>query len=120
MNDNPVIDRAALERLREWGGDKLVSQMIRLYMENAEARLKQIDTGLSEGGEFVEAERGAHSLKSSAANVGARQVNEISQQMEDAAERGEVDAVRALRAGLAEALSRAQSELNQILENEEG
>ncbi len=120
MNDNPVVDRAALERLREWGGDKLVSQMIRLYMENAEARLQQIDSGLSDGGDFVEAERGAHSLKSSAANVGARQVNQISQQMEDAAERGDVDTVRDLRPKLADAVSRAATELNQILESEEG
>ena len=68
--DAVVIDPQAHARLEEWGGAGLVTQMIRLFLENAPTRLDQVRKGLSEGG-LAEAERGVHSLKSSAANVGA-------------------------------------------------
>lgn len=120
MNDLPVVDAAALERLREWGGDELVVKMIGLYIENTHARMAQIDEGLAGSDGLDEAERGAHSLKSSAANVGARQVNKLSQLMEDAADHGDEPKVRELRTELAAAVQRAETELKRILENEEG
>ncbi len=32
MDDSAIIDPQALDRLREWGGDKLVVQMLRLFL----------------------------------------------------------------------------------------
>jgi HPt (histidine-containing phosphotransfer) domain-containing protein len=113
MDDKPVVDPAALERLQGLGGDKLLGQMVQLYLENAAERLRQIDDGLA-GGELSKAEGGAHSLKSSAANVGAARVNAIAAEMEQAAMRGDEEVVRRLRPGLGTALSDAESQLREL------
>lgn len=116
MNQPPIVDSAALVRLEGLGGDKLVAQMARLYLENAAERLRQIDTGLAEDGDLKDAESGAHSLKSSAANVGAMQVNSICATMEGAAARGERDRVAELRGRLARAVEESRIRLNELVE----
>lgn len=85
MSDE-IVSMAALDRLREWGGGKLVRQMIRLFLENAGERRRQVAAGLSPEGDLELTERGAHSLKSGAANVGAVKVSALAAQLEDAAE----------------------------------
>lgn len=120
MNDKPVVDQAALVRLQGLGGDKLVSQMVRLYLENAAERLQQIDEGLAPGGSVERAEAGAHSLKSSAANVGAMRVNALCGTMETTANRGDLDALRELRGALAEALAEAEQRLIELTEGLDG
>ena len=112
MTDPEVVDRSALDRLREWGGDRLLEQMIRLFLENSPERLEQIRRGLEEGPLSV-AERGAHSLKSSAANVGAREVSRIAQEMEDAASEGDGDRVHELQPFLVEAHGKACAALGE-------
>jgi len=83
------IDPAALERLSEWGGGALRSRIIGLFLENAPERMEAIREGLAEeraGGEDAPelAERSAHSLASSAANVGAHMLATLSRRMESA------------------------------------
>lgn len=112
MEDTPVLDEAALNRLQEWGGTKLVTQMVKLYIENTHARLAQIDEGLADGGDLKTAEIAAHSLKSSAANVGAMRVSSLAASAEDAAERREVDRVRELRDLLASAIADAEERVS--------
>lgn len=84
MTDSQVIDLEALERLKEWGGDKLAAQMVRLFLKNSGSRMGQIRTGVSEG-DLEETERGAHSLKSSAANIGAETLRTLVTKIESAA-----------------------------------
>lgn len=81
MSAQDVLDPNALSRLKEWGGDKLLGQMIRLFLENAPGRMEQIRGGLV-GGDPREAEKGAHSLKSSAANIGAMRVRDLAAEVE--------------------------------------
>ncbi|MDT8368049.1 MAG: Hpt domain-containing protein [Longimicrobiales bacterium] len=119
MHDKPVVDAAALDRLREWGGDNLVDQMVRLYIENARSRLEQIDAGLSGEGEMRVAEMAAHSLKSSAANVGAMRVSAQSALIEDAAASGDIDAVRTLRDLLAREIADAEREIRTLVPESE-
>lgn len=88
MND-PIIDPEALARLREWGGERLLSQMVHLFLESTPDRIRQIREGL-ERGEQELLERGAHSLKSSAANLGAERLRLLSEEMEEHAHRGEL------------------------------
>ena len=114
MNDQPVVDQAALAKLQAIGGDKLVGQMVRLYLENAAERLRQIDGGLGPDGSIEEAESGAHSLKSSAANVGATRVNALAAAMEKAAMKGDAAAVHELRSALGGALQDAQTRLEEL------
>jgi len=102
----PTIDPEALDRLRDWGGDRLLSQMIRLFLESTPERVRQITEGL-EKGEIELVERGSHSLKSSAANLGAERLRELSAEVEDLAHRGELLGVEALVAPLVEAHRKA-------------
>ena len=42
MTESQVIDLQALARLKEWGGDKLAGQMVRLFLKNSGTRMDQI------------------------------------------------------------------------------
>ncbi len=106
-----VIDPQAQARLREWGGAELLTQMIRLFLENAPTRMEQVRVGL-DGGALADAERGVHSLKSSAANVGAVQVSRLAAQMEGLAAGGDHAAVAALLPSLEVAFAAAEQQLS--------
>ena len=113
MTQTPVIDPQALDRLREWGGDKLVAQMIRLFVSNAGQRVEQIRVGVRDR-LVQEAEMGAHSLKSSAANLGAEKVRSLAATMELAAADGDIEPVVAHLAELEAAYAAAVEELESI------
>lgn len=113
MTDSEIIDSQALDRLREWGGDKLAAQMVRLFLKNSGTRMDQIRTGVN-GGDLVEAERGAHSLKSSAANIGAETLRTLATRLESAALEGNPDAANALLPDLESAYGDAMKELERI------
>ena len=114
--DAPVLDPAAVVRLQRLGGDKLLREMIRLFLENSLERLAQIDSGLAEGGELDQTRRGAHSLKSSAANVGALRVSRTASELEAAADAGDRDAARSLRSELQIASDDARRRLDELVE----
>ena len=109
------VEQGALDRLLEWGGNKLLAQMVRLYLDNSMERLRQIESGL-EANDLDAVERGSHSLKSSAANVGAMGVSHVAAAIEEAAEKADWDAIRARHAELVPALDAATHELNQVLQ----
>ena len=113
MTDSQIIDSQALDRLREWGGDKLAGQMVRLFLKNSGTRMDQIRTGATDG-DLEEAERGAHSLKSSAANIGAELLRTLATQMESAALDQNVEDARRLLPDLEAAYSDAMQELATI------
>lgn len=93
MTESEVIDPQALERLREWGGEKLAAQMVRLFLKNSGARMDQIRKGVEEG-DPAEAERGAHSLKSSAANIGAEALRTLATRLESATLQGDLEKMK--------------------------
>jgi len=95
MSDLPMVDHAQIERLNEWGGATLQKKMIDLFLTHAKERLDQIKDGLSSGNAAT-AETGAHTLKSSAGNVGAQRVQKMAQEAEDLAEQGRLDDLGAL------------------------
>ncbi|MGD2045797.1 MAG: Hpt domain-containing protein [Gemmatimonadota bacterium] len=113
MTDSQIIDPQALDRLREWGGDKLAGQMVRLFLKNSGTRMDQIRGGV-DGEDLEEAERGAHSLKSSAANIGAELLRTLATRLESAALDGDADGARDLLPGLETAYSDAMEELKKI------
>jgi HPt (histidine-containing phosphotransfer) domain-containing protein len=110
MTDSQIIDPQALDRLREWGGDKLAGQMVRLFLKNSGTRMDQIRTGVGSG-DLQEAERGAHSLKSSAANIGAEHLRTLATRMESAALEESVDDARTILPELETAYASAMGEL---------
>lgn len=113
MSDSDTLDPAALGRLQEWGGEKLLGQMIRLFLENAPGRMAQIRSGLS-GGDIAEAEKGAHSLKSSAANVGAHHVRDLAADIERLAGGGDSAGSQKLLPDLESAFGDAISALETV------
>ncbi|MBM4185453.1 MAG: Hpt domain-containing protein [Gemmatimonadetes bacterium] len=110
MADAQIIDPQALERLREWGGEKLAGQMVPLFLKNSGTRMDQIRAGVT-GTDLQEAERGAHSLKSSAANIGAETLRTLATRMEGAALDGSVETAGALLPELESAYADAMREL---------
>ena len=113
MTDIRVIDTQALDRLKEWGGDKLAGQMVRLFLKNSGVRMEQIRTGVREE-DHDEAERGSHSLKSSAANVGAEAVRQLATQIETAALEQDYDRLRRTLPEIEAAYGAAIAELETI------
>lgn len=120
MDDVPVLDEGALARLDEWGGAKLRDQMVRLYLENARARLDQIDVGLENPDGMRAVELAAHSLKSSAANVGLMRVSAVSDRLETAANTGDASTARGLRSELHAAVHEGEAALTGLGADGEG
>jgi HPt (histidine-containing phosphotransfer) domain-containing protein len=110
-----LIDREALNRLQEWGGPKLVREMIRLYLDNSPERLDQIQQGFDEH-ELNAVERAAHSLKSSSANVGALDVSRLAERLEHLADSGSDAEARQLHPELTSAWELARGALEEFLE----
>jgi len=112
--DSTTINQDSLDRLSDWGGSKLVKEMIRLFIQNGPSRMDQIRS-VRENGDVDQPERGAHSLKSSAANIGADHVRRIADEIEVAASNGEAARVQELLPGLEEAFAAAMKELEELV-----
>ncbi len=113
--DSDIIDQAALKRLEDWGGTKLSHEIVRLFLENGPTRVDQIRKAMDD--EDLEVpERGAHSLKSSAANVGAQLLQKVASDLESAASDGDLKRVRELVPNLEQAFAQAVQELEVIVE----
>ena len=87
----PLIDDAALERLRGFGGDKLLHGMIELFVKNAPARAADAREAL-DCGDSAALRSALHALKSSAGQLGAVSVHEACVAGEELASRGELNA----------------------------
>ena len=93
-----LVNPAAFQRLREWGGEALLEKIVALFLEHAPTRLAEVESGVEEG-DLRLVERGAHALKSSAANVGGVALQDMASRLEVAAESGERNEVEALLPG---------------------
>ncbi|MGD8361017.1 MAG: Hpt domain-containing protein [Gemmatimonadota bacterium] len=113
--DAPAIDIRALDRLRKWGGENLPPKMIQIFLDHSSERLEQITDGVARQ-DPRRAELGAHSLKSSAGNVGASRLQTLCQDAERLAEDEDMSALAGLLPELDRAYSTARKELEKILE----
>jgi HPt (histidine-containing phosphotransfer) domain-containing protein len=78
------VDPLALDRLRRAGGRPLIETMVELFLRNTPDRLSHLRAG-AEGGDWISVERIAHSMKSSAATLGLRDLRSRAEQAEDLA-----------------------------------
>jgi HPt (histidine-containing phosphotransfer) domain-containing protein len=85
----PVLADAAFERLRRIGGATLLRQMIELFLEYGPDRTDALVDGVM-AGDAAQVERAAHTLKSTAGNLGAVRLQHAAQAVETAAAQGEV------------------------------
>jgi len=95
-----VLDPAAVERLRRLGGDEFLVEMIDLFLDNGPKRMAAVRDGLA-AGEARAVQRAAHSLKSTAGNLGGRAVQQTAQEIETLAAEGDVAPLGELVAELA-------------------
>ena len=94
-----MIDLAAVERLRSIGGADLVGKMIDLFLENTPKRIAAALEG-EKTGNWYEVERAAHSLKSSAANLGLTGLQGLAREAEELAGRREAGKIGPLLRGM--------------------
>ena len=109
----PTRDAAALDRLHRFGGDKLLHEMIRLFMENAPQRIAAAGAAV-DGGDAPAAELSLHSLKSSSAQLGALRMQRLSEQGEKLAHAGDLMIVGLLVQDLEEEWDRVRSWLADV------
>lgn len=101
----PAGDPAALERLTRWGGDALRTQIVEMFLARAPdqiaAALDAARRGDAEGVRKV-----AHTLKSSAGQLGAVSMQRLCQDAERRAESGEAESLTTLLRALEAELGR--------------
>jgi HPt (histidine-containing phosphotransfer) domain-containing protein len=115
-NENSVIDMSVIADLRELGGADdpgLLSELIDLFLNDAPARLRDVENGLASG-EIKLVERAAHTLKSSSANIGALNLSAICKRIEELARNQEKDAIKPLLADTTRSYSEAESALRAL------
>jgi HPt (histidine-containing phosphotransfer) domain-containing protein len=95
----PATDRSALDRLRRFGGQKLLGDMITLFLAAAPERLAAAREALSRR-DAPGVEQALHALKSSAAQLGAMRMHRLSERGEALAVAGSLDGADALLAEL--------------------
>ena len=114
MNGHPIAgaeapdtDASALERLRRFGGGTLLHKMIGLFLEAAPARIESTRSAC-ERGDGSGAELALHSLKSSAAQLGAMRMQRLSEAGEYLARAGSLGEVQGVLGQLEDELGRVE------------
>ena len=117
----PSTDSASLERLKRFGGGKLLSEMISLFIVAAPERIGAARAGL-DAGDANAAEMALHSLKSSAAQLGAMKMQRLSEAGERLAHSGSLDGVESIVKDLESEFPRIQQwlERSRTAENPQG
>ena len=85
--ENLILDPAALEGLREMGGDEFVADLVETFLADAPPLLAAL-----RGTDVEEVRRAAHTLKSNGATFGATRFSELCRELEEQAKRGDLSA----------------------------
>jgi HPt (histidine-containing phosphotransfer) domain-containing protein len=95
----PDVDPVAIERLYKWGGTRLVRIAIQLFLEHSLERIGHLSTALA-ARDLEAIRRGAHSMKSTAAQLGLEGLRMLATALEQAAENSDYDVVEQLAPSL--------------------
>lgn len=101
MNNSHQLDFSVIANLRKTGGNILLKRIFDIFLENAPKRVESALFG-KDVGNLDMVERSVHSLKSSAANIGARSVQSLAEQIETLTESGQADKIGNLLQELSE------------------
>lgn len=112
MNDEPVLDPGAIERLLEiTGGDRgFVDELVDTYLDDAVTQLAALDRAI-EAADVGELVRPAHSLKSNSDNVGAVALTTLCRSLEADARSGSVSGAADRVAAIAQAFDAVRAGL---------
>ena len=105
MAELPDLNEDVLDKLGRSYGPKFVSELISLFLEHVP---KNINAALAaeKAGDLVALERAVHSVKSSAGNIGAEALLELTGKIEHLASQGKVEPLAPLMRRLEAAFSR--------------
>lgn len=95
MTDVPESVRAALDSLRDLGGDDLVKQMVSVFIEYSAGRVKALDAA-AEAGDLHAMAEAAHALKGSSRQLGLAAMADACLTVETAAKQGNLGTARAM------------------------
>ena len=113
MGDAGNLDSAAVERLQKLGGKQFVVKMIDLFTSYAAEKLKAAQQAHT-AGNLAGIADAVHPIKSSAGNVGAKQVQELAKQIEEQARQSKGEGLAELLTEMERAFTAAKSELEQV------
>jgi HPt (histidine-containing phosphotransfer) domain-containing protein len=82
-----TLDPAAVEGLREMGGDDFVADLVETFLADAPPLLAAL-----RGPDQEEVRRAAHTLKSNGTTFGATRFSELCRELEEQAKRGDLSA----------------------------
>lgn len=112
-----LVERATVSQLREIGSGLLL-QLVEAFSRNAPARVEQVRSGFASG-DLELICRSCHSLKSTAATVGAAALTATSRRLEAAAASADVAEIAVLVPTLESQCERTIAELRQLVEGTE-
>ena len=95
MNDTRDFDPETLVRLRQLGGDSLIQKLVTVFGEYTRDRVQDAVTA-GQSGDLDAVARAAHSVRSSAGNVGALRLLEAATALEHTARAGQTTPIPAL------------------------
>jgi HPt (histidine-containing phosphotransfer) domain-containing protein/signal transduction histidine kinase/DNA-binding response OmpR family regulator len=116
-NPRSSIDLDVIQSLRELGGESdtgLLGELVELFNSDTPQRLERLIAAV-DSGDFDEAGRVAHSLKSSCGNLGAVVMVELCRSIEHSCRDGSVDGVPSLVRESQSEYERVRTALNQQL-----
>ncbi|MGV3527122.1 MAG: Hpt domain-containing protein [Candidatus Sericytochromatia bacterium] len=115
-----MFDQEVFDRLLEIGGPPLALRVIQLFLEHVPGKMLQVETSFA-AADYPALERLAHSVKSSAANLGLEDFRRIAAELERSAGLRDVEQVNQLVPALLNAhtqslalLIEKQQELNAL------
>jgi HPt (histidine-containing phosphotransfer) domain-containing protein len=111
VEEYPIFDPKAIRRLEEWGGRDLPKKMIDIFLRDTPSRMNRIEKGVEDQDPGA-VEAGAHSLKSSAGNLGAYRLQALLQEVEEAAADGDLTRVARRLAELRDLFDQTLDALN--------
>jgi len=112
-----LIDPAAIRNLRTLntdGSDDFLREIVALFSADLPARIAELDQSLAEGNRR-KFERAAHSIKGSAANLGAASLKAAAEKIEAQSDVSGLDGIESLVGELKAEAARAQLALGEIL-----
>jgi two-component system, sensor histidine kinase and response regulator len=119
IKKGPVINRQHLEQFRELdpsGGMSLAKEVVQLFLESSENIVQQIEQA-AKAGDADGLRRGAHTLKSSSANVGAESLSELFRRLEALGKENNLETAEPLLDEIRQEYELARQEIQQLLEN---
>ena len=119
MSAPSPLDRHALERLVRAVGERGTEEVLELYLASAGERMAAVHAGVA-GADLSGAARALHDLKSSAALLGAVELERVARELEQHARAAETGPLAARLGELDEAAARADAELRRALDRRRG